>query len=220
MKTEYPKLPGLKLTARTIYCIGRNYAEHAKELGNAVPTEPVVFLKPLSSIIYSGDAVRLPKQSSRVDHEVEIVVALGAGGRDLSEAQALASIAGYAVGLDITARDLQDAAKKKALPWAVAKGFDTFTALGKFARASAVTSITGLEFELLVNGSRRQHGKSSDMIFSIPRLIAYLSTVFTLAAGDLIFTGTPEGVAPLKAGDRVEARLRELSKLELTVERG
>lgn len=209
----YPVLSGLNgLTARTLYCIGRNYAEHAKELGNAVPTEPVVFLKPLSSLSRPEQGIVLPPQSARVDPEVELVVAIGKQASWISEEEASACIAGVAVGIDVTARDLQDKAKQKALPWAVAKGFDTFAVVGDFVPPKV--SFSELALELSVNGTLRQRGAVSEMLFSVPRLISFLSTIFTLSPGDLIFTGTPPGVAPIQGGDRIVAALRRAGHVE------
>ena len=207
--SSFPRVPGLPdLAIRNLFCIGRNFAEHAKELGNAVPTEPVVFLKPSSSVLVSGGDIQLPAMSERVDHEVELVVALGADASFVSEAQALSCVAGIGVGIDITARDLQDQAKKKSLPWAVAKGFDTFAVLGGFVPFQAEGSEwERLRLALSVNGEARQSGRVGDMLFSVPRLIAWLSQVYHLKAGDLIYTGTPPGVAPLRAGDRMVAEL-------------
>jgi 2-keto-4-pentenoate hydratase/2-oxohepta-3-ene-1,7-dioic acid hydratase in catechol pathway len=204
------KLPGLpELSLGTVYCIGRNYAEHARELGNAVPEEPVVFLKPQSAVALPGSPIRLPAVSKRVDHETEIVIAIGKSGKNVFAGDALALVAGYAVGIDVTARDLQEAAKKKALPWAVAKGFDTFAPISEFVPADRVAEPFELGVTLEVNGQLRQTGKASGMIFPVDALIAYLSGIFTLAPGDLIFTGTPPGVGPLVAGDRLVARLIE-----------
>ncbi len=206
-------LPGLEFGARNIFCIGRNYADHAKELKNEVPAEPIVFLKPVSALCFSGATVTLPAQSARVDHEVEIVVAIGrsqsewGGGPRIVESRALEWVAGYAVGIDLTARDLQEKAKAKGLPWAIAKGFDGFAPVSQFVAPGQVGALADLEFQLEVNGELRQQGNTRDMLFSIPRLISYLSEIFTLSTGDLIFTGTPKGVAPLHAGDVATARL-------------
>jgi 2-keto-4-pentenoate hydratase/2-oxohepta-3-ene-1,7-dioic acid hydratase in catechol pathway len=207
--SSFPCVPGLPdLAIRNLFCIGRNFAEHAKELGNAVPSEPVVFLKPSSSVLISGGDIVLPAMSERVDHEVELVVAIGADASRVSETQALSCVAGIGVGIDITARDLQDQAKKKALPWAVAKGFDTFAVLGDFVPFQAEGSEwERLQLGLSVNGEPRQAGRVGDMLFSVPRLIAWLSQVYHLKAGDLIYTGTPPGVAPLRYGDRMVAEL-------------
>ena len=202
------KIPGTQLTAQNIFCIGRNYAEHAKELGNPVPTEPIIFLKPTSALCFSGDFIELPARSSRVDHELEVVVAIGRGGKNISAAHAAEHIAGLAVGIDLTARDLQDKAKEKSLPWTLSKGFDTFAPVSEFvAPPRDAAELTKLEIELHVNGELRQKGSTSAMLNPIAKLIEYLSQNFTLNPGDLIFTGTPAGVAPLKSGDRCEAKL-------------
>lgn len=207
------KLPGLNWEVGTIYCIGRNYAEHAKELGNAVPTSPLVFLKPRTAL--SVDRLRLPAFSQNVHHETELVVAIGRDSQGIDEAHALDLVAGYAVGIDVTARDLQDEAKKKGQPWTFAKGLPTFAPVSRFVPAPLPFP---LSIELKVNGEIRQRGSTEEMIFSIPRLIHYLSHTFHLQAGDIIFTGTPAGVAPLRPGDRLEARLGDQTSLSLTVE--
>jgi acylpyruvate hydrolase len=204
--------------ARSVFCVGRNYVAHAKELGNAVPVEPVIFLKPASSLTRSGRKIILPPSSQQVDHEVELVVAMGGGGRGISEANALDFVAGYAIGIDVTARDLQDVAKKKQLPWTVSKGFDTFAPVSDFLPRAKLGD-GPLEFTLTVNGEVRQRGNTSNMLFSVPKIIAHLSTIFTLSPGDLIFTGTPEGVGPLRAGDKLVAELgKGQATLEVTVD--
>jgi 2-keto-4-pentenoate hydratase/2-oxohepta-3-ene-1,7-dioic acid hydratase in catechol pathway len=210
------KIPGTPLKVENIFCIGRNYAEHAIELGNPIPTEPVVFLKPTSSICYSEGKLRLPKQSSRVDHEVEIVVAIGKSGRDLDEKSALGVLDSIGVGIDFTARDLQDKAKEKALPWAVSKGFDSFAAISSFVTCPKdAAKLANLHFTLHVNGVLKQTGHTAEMLNSIPRIVSYLSGIFTLSPGDLIFTGTPKGVAPLSAGDEMIARLEDWCELKI-----
>lgn len=194
-------LPGLDAPLGTIWCVGRNYAAHAKELGNPVPAEPVIFLKPRSAVVLDGGTLPLPRDSSRVDHEVELVVGLGKGKAPV-----------YAVGIDFTARDIQDRLKKEGLPWTLAKARRGFAAVGPFAAAELPQTLT-----LKVNGQARQHGSTADMLFDVPRLLAYLEETFGLAEGDLVFTGTPPGVGPLKAGDRVEAALGSVSRLSLMV---
>jgi len=199
------ELPGLDVPLSAIWCVGRNYAEHAAELGNAAPAEPVVFLKPPSSVLLSGGTLRLPRDSRRVDHEVELVVARAADGSLRA-----------AVGIDFTARDVQQELKKKGLPWTLAKARPGFAALGPFAPARLPA-----ELMLSVNGSVRQRGTTADMIFPVPRLLEYLDATFRLGPGDVVFTGTPAGVGPVAAGDRIEAVLgRGESRLELTVAAG
>lgn len=216
MKPTIEFISGNKMPVGDVYCIGRNYAAHAKELNNPVPKEPMVFLKPASSIVSSGEDIILPKQSSDVHHEVEVCVVLGDTSRNMTLEQAEAAIAGYAIGVDVTARDIQQKAKEKGHPWSVAKGFATFAPLGPFVDADAVENHADLSLELRINSEVRQQGNTKDMIFSIPYLISFLSGIFDLQTGDLIFTGTPEGVGPVNNGDRLEAVLGDgLSKVDV-----
>lgn len=206
-------------TPGKLVCIGRNYAKHAAELGNAVPSEPMIFLKPASSLVASGEDIIIPTRSSDVHHEVELVCLIGEAGKDIPESEALDHVAGYAVGLDMTARDIQQKAKDKGHPWSVAKGFDTFAPLGTFIPASDVADPQDLTIRLTVNGELRQEGHTSDMIFPVARLIAFCSTIFTLMPGDLLFTGTPEGVGPIEEGDWLEATIEGLPVLHAGVRR-
>jgi 2-keto-4-pentenoate hydratase/2-oxohepta-3-ene-1,7-dioic acid hydratase in catechol pathway len=193
-------LAGLRLPVRTIWCIGRNYAEHAKELGNAVPSSPMVFLKPASALTVDGGILRLPADSKRVDHEVELVIAPGVEPM-------------MAVGIDFTARDLQDDAKKKGNPWTSCKGRPGFAAVGNFVPLALPASL-----ELSVDGAVRQRGSTADMIFPVAKILEHLEAVYGLAEGDIVFTGTPAGVAPLASGARIEAKLNDSeSLLRLTV---
>ena len=200
-------IPGTDLTPRSIYCIGRNYIKHAKELNNPVPSSPLVFLKPQSALCFDGDEIIIPEQSSDVHHEVEIVVAISKSGKNISEEAAQEYIAGIGIGIDFTARDIQQRAKESGHPWSVAKGFDTFAPISRFIHATEFKDLGNINVDLSVNGVNRQSGNSSQMIFSIPFLISYLSGIFTLHPGDLIFTGTPSGVSQVKAGDKIEATL-------------
>ena len=215
--------PGFGRPIGTIFCIGRNYAEHIRELANERPERPVVFLKPLSAVCLSGDDVILPVAAGRVDHEVELVLALGRGGRNVPAAAAYGLVEAMTVGIDVTARDEQAEAKAKGLPWTVAKGHDTFAVLGPFVAApAAAQELADLSFSLAVGGELRQQGRVADMLFGVPEILAYLSQVFTLAPGDLVYTGTPAGVGPLAAGDRLTAKLlgaasEVLSELEVGV---
>jgi 2-keto-4-pentenoate hydratase/2-oxohepta-3-ene-1,7-dioic acid hydratase in catechol pathway len=200
-------IPGTDLTPRSIYCIGRNYIEHAKELDNPVPSSPLVFLKPQSALCFNGDEIIIPEQSSDVHHEVEIVVAISKSGKNISEEAAQDYIAGIGIGIDFTARDIQHKAKQSGNPWTIAKGFDTFAPISTFLPLNEIEDLNDIELSLSVNGVTKQVGNSSQMIFSIPFLISYLSEIFTLHPGDLIFTGTPSGVSQVKAGDKIEATL-------------
>jgi len=214
------KVPGLNdLQINNIFCIGRNYVEHAHELQNEVPDQPLVFLKPSSSIILEGDTIRIPSQSSNVHHEVELVAAIGKKGKNIPEKDALGYVAGYGIGIDVTARDVQQRAKEKGHPWSVAKGFDTFAPISPFVSADKLPNPQNVDLEIVVNGEMRQADNTKLMIFPVAKLISYLSTIFTLNPGDLIFTGTPKGVSPLTSGDSVTATMNNgLASLSVTVE--
>ena len=202
-----------------ILCIGRNYADHVREMGDvsAENVEPVVFLKPTTALVGDGGEIVLPKQSSDVHHELELVAVVGTVGRHIAEADALDHIAAYAIGLDLTARDIQAAAKANKAPWSIAKGFDTFAPLGPLVASSAVGDPQALEIRLTINGETRQLGTTDHMISSVARIVAYVSSVFTLEPGDLIYTGTPEGVGPLADGDELVASGTGLPELRVTV---
>lgn len=200
----------------SIYCIGRNYAQHAKELGNAVPDDPIVFLKPQSALASHPAILQLPESSNDVHHEVELVIAIGTRGKKIAPDKAGGHIAGFGIGIDFTARDIQSVAKSAGLPWAVAKGFDGFAPLSDFIPYDG-QDLTNTEIRLTVNGTLRQHGTTNEMIFSIPHLISYLSGIFTLYPGDLIFTGTPAGVAKVVSGDVLIASITN-QPAELRVE--
>lgn len=210
---------GTTIVPGKILCIGRNYAAHARELGNEVPDAPIVFLKPSTALVGKGGRVILPPQTDDVHHEIELVAVIGRGGKRIAEADALAHVGGYAVGLDMTARDLQTAAKEKGLPWTLAKGFDTFAPLGDFASAQSVVDPQALALTLRVNGKVRQQGSTANMLHTVAALVAYCSTLFTLLPGDLIYTGTPEGVGPVVDGDVLDAEITGLPPLKVRVRR-
>lgn len=215
-KQSLPGLPDLEIG--NIYCIGRNYVEHAHELKNEVPDQPLVFLKPASSVIFDGDQISIPNQSSNVHHEVELVVAIGKAGKNIPKEEALEHLSGYAVGIDVTARDIQQQAKEKSHPWTIAKGFDTFAPLSSFVSKHHIADPQNIDLKISVNGETRQSDNTKLMIFSVAELVSYLSTIFTLQPGDLIFTGTPKGVSPIKPGDTIEATLNDgLTYLTVTV---
>lgn len=210
---EYPHLH-----FGSLYCIGRNYAAHIKEMRSKKTEHPVVFLKPRSSLIFNDDTIQLPAQSSNVHHEVELVLLIGTVMKNISVSEALTSIKAIAVGLDITARDIQAEAKKKGLPWTLAKGFNTFAPVGNFADFNAEINLQNLEIQVSVNGEVRQNGNTANMLFNAGEIVSFLSQQFTLYPGDLIFTGTPEGVSKLSDGDTVEAFIgNQLSTLKVHV---
>jgi 2-keto-4-pentenoate hydratase/2-oxohepta-3-ene-1,7-dioic acid hydratase in catechol pathway len=190
-----------------IVCVGRNYREHAKEMGNDVPAEPLIFLKPPSSVIASGDAIVLPPQSSQVEHEGEIGVVIGRTLRRVSPVDAATGILAIVAANDVTARDLQ----RSDSQWTRAKGFDTFCPVGQGAKPPA--NLASLTVVTRVNGEERQRGAAAEMVFSIPDVLAYISTVMTLETGDLVLTGSPAGVGKLSPGDEVEVEVLGYSRV-------
>jgi 2-keto-4-pentenoate hydratase/2-oxohepta-3-ene-1,7-dioic acid hydratase in catechol pathway len=196
-----------------IVCIGRNYREHARELGNEVPTEPLFFLKPSTSVIHDGDPIYLPEQSERVEFEGEIGVVVGSPLTRASESDAARAIRGVVALNDVTARDLQ----KKDSQWTRAKGFDSFCPIGELS--SDYSDLAALTVITRVNGVERQRAAATEMVFSIPFLLSYVSHVMTLEPGDIVATGTPAGVGPLADGDVVEVEIEGLSKVSNPVKR-
>ena len=194
-------------TVGKILCVGRNYAEHAKEMKSDVPGSPVIFLKPPTAIVADGGTVVIPSISKDVHHEVELTVLIGQGGKNIPREFAFEYVAGYGVGLDMTLRDVQAEAKKKSLPWTLAKGFDTSAPLSEFVPASSVKDPHVLDLQLSVNGSVRQKSNTRHFIFQVDELISYISKIITLERGDVLFTGTPEGVAQVKSGDKLKGQL-------------
>ena len=185
-----------------IFCIGRNYAEHIKELGNTPDDACVVFMKPASCVVPAGQPVPLPRGRGSVHHETEVVVLLGGGGADIPVERALESVAALTLGLDLTLRDLQNELKKKGQPWELCKAFDASAPLGDWT-PYAGQDLQAIEFACDVNGQRRQAGNTKDMLFPVARQIHILSRTWALQAGDVIYTGTPAGVGPLQPGDVV-----------------
>ena len=200
-----------------IVCLARNYAEHARELGNETPTAPVLFMKPASSVIGDGETVRIPSYSQECHYEVELAVLIGKQCRGVSADNAIEHVAGYGVAIDMTLRDVQNQMKAKGLPWEIAKGFDTSCPLSDFVPATAVADPHALNLKLAVNGEARQNGISSDMINRIPQIIAHISAIFTLDPGDVILTGTPAGVGPVRAGDVMTAEISSVGRLTIPV---
>lgn len=203
------------LPVGTLYGIGRNYAAHAREMGAAVPDDPIVFIKPPSSYAPDGSIVTLPAWSDNVHHEIELVVVIGIDAEDLSVDDAHKVIAGYGIGLDLTARDVQSVAKQRGEPWAVAKGWKGSAPVSHIVPAN-VAGPGPWTIALDVNGERRQHVSTATMERTIPEMISYLSRIFTLRMGDAIFTGTPEGVAQVRRGDLAVATLDDLTTLRIS----
>jgi 2-keto-4-pentenoate hydratase/2-oxohepta-3-ene-1,7-dioic acid hydratase in catechol pathway len=202
VKLLAPVIPRSKVVA-----VGRNYREHAAELGNEAPAEPLLFLKPNTSVIGPGDTIVRPRQSSRVDFEGELAIVIGSIAKNVSEADAASVVFGYTVANDVTARDLQE----KDGQWARAKGFDTFCPLGPVIETEFEVANQGIETR--VNGEVRQSGRLDEMVHSVASVIAYASAVFTLLPGDVILTGTPAGVGPIMAGDTVEVTVEGIGTL-------
>lgn len=202
---------------RRVYCVGRNYAEHAREMGHDPDREaPFFFMKSPDTLVLDG-RFPYPVATSDVHHEVELVVALGRGGRDISVSQALDHVYGYAVGLDMTRRDLQAVAKKAGRPWEVAKSFDASAPISPIVPAARIGHPDRGAVRLDVNGERRQDGDLADLIWRVDETIAYLSGLFELAPGDLVFTGTPAGVGPVRRGDRLHAHVEGVGELAVEV---
>jgi len=204
----------LRFPVRRIFCVGRNYAEHAREMGMGDRARPFFFTKPADAVIASGTDVPYPSHTANLHHEIELVVALGGGGRDVKVDAALSLVFGYAVGNDLTRRDLQAVARDLGKPWDIAKGFDHAAPITPILPAAQSGHPSAGRIWLEVNGRPRQEGNLADMIWSVPEILAELSTWFELAPGDLVFTGTPAGVGPLVPGDRVQGGVEGIGVLE------
>lgn len=187
-----------------IICIGRNYADHAKELNNAVPTEPVFFMKPDTALLKDGESFYYPDFTKDLHHELEIVLKINKVGKHIEEQFAHKYYSEIGLGIDFTARDIQEQQKVKGLPWEKAKAFDGSAPIGGFVNKDTLTNLSAIDFELKVNGNSRQMGNTKDLLFSFDKIIAHVSQFVTLKVGDLIFTGTPAGVAAVKVGDKLQ----------------
>lgn len=208
---------GERIPVGKMLCLGKNYEKHAREMGGEVPSDPVVFMKPATALVADGGSVLIPRLSRDVHHELELVVVIGTEARDVPPERAMEHVLGYAIGLDMTLRDVQSVAKKRGEPWAIAKGFDTSAPIGAVVPKEELDDPHTVLMRLEVNGEMRQQGTTADMILNIPSIISYLSGIFTLERGDCIFTGTPEGVAQVVAGDRLVASAEGLPVLGVTV---
>jgi 5-carboxymethyl-2-hydroxymuconate isomerase len=210
-------IDGTTLYPGKIIGLGRNYLDHIRELGNTVPERAVIFCKPQSSLLNDGGTIILPEFAAECHHELELAVLIGKTGKNISAERALDHVAGYAVALDLTLRDLQTELKEKGLPWDIAKGFDTACPISAFVPADRVTTPNNLELQLKVNGEVRQQGNTAQMMRSIEEIIAEISIYFTLEPGDMILTGTPAGVARLNSGDLLEGNIEQVGSLTVSV---
>jgi acylpyruvate hydrolase len=218
MKKVRIKNSNQELAVGKIVCVGRNYAEHAKELGNEVPEKPVVFLKPASAIVHSGEKIIHPTFSKDMHHEVELVLLIGKKVKDAKKTEAEDAIIGYGVGLDMTLRDIQNELQKKGHSWTIAKCFDTSAVVSDFILKSDYKLTLEEEISLSVNGQIRQKEKLNKMLFRPADIVEYISSLMTLEEGDLVYTGTPAGVGKVEVGDKLACEIQDISKLEVSVE--
>ncbi len=217
MKTVKIKNSNEKITVGKIVCVGRNYTEHAKELGNEVPKFPIIFLKPASNLIFNNENIIHPTYSDEMHHEVELVLLIGETIKNADTKQAKQAIIGYSVGLDMTLRDIQNQLKKNGHPWTLAKCFDTAAVVSDFISTSDYR-LTGKEkIELFVNNNKRQSSVLEKMIFSPTEIVKYISSKMTLEKGDLIFTGTPQGVGKVVKEDKIFAKIENIANLKTQI---
>jgi fumarylpyruvate hydrolase len=219
---ELPSVPvegdSRRFPVRRIYCVGRNYAAHAREMGFDPDREPPFFFcKPADAIVQNGGVVPYPPQTKNLHYEFELVVAIGKQGANIPEAKALEHAWGYACGLDMTRRDVQIAARDKGRPWDMGKGFDHSAPCSAIVPAARIGHIAAGRIELKVNGEVKQSSDLKNMIWNVPETITYLSGLVELYPGDLIYTGTPEGVGPVVKGDRLEGTIDKVGKLDVTI---
>ncbi len=200
-----------------IICIGRNYIEHAKELNNPIPEKPMFFMKPDSAVVNNNDPVYYPEHTNDLHYEVEIVIKIKKKGKFISEKFASSYYDEIGIGIDFTARDLQNECKKKGLPWEIAKGFDQSAPISKFINKAELPKSNNITFSLNINDTEKQNGDTANMIFSFDKIISYVSKFITLKPGDLIFTGTPEGVGPTFIGDHFVATIEGNKMLDFNI---
>jgi 2-keto-4-pentenoate hydratase/2-oxohepta-3-ene-1,7-dioic acid hydratase in catechol pathway len=208
-----------KIQIGKIICLARTYKKHAQEMNAKTPQEPLLFLKPESSIIFNNGTIISPPHTSCIHHEVELGVVIGKKGKNISQNSAMNHILGYLVALDVTARDIQSRAKKNGWPWSISKGFDTFCPISNVVKKNKVDTPLNLSLQLFVNKRLQQQSNTKYMMFPFERIIEYISSVMTLKKGDLILTGTPEGVGEIKPGDSIKACLGNICELNVTVQK-
>ena len=214
-KKEYHE----KVSIGKLVCLARTYKKHAQEMNTEATKNPLLFLKPASSIIFNGESIVIPKMSNCLHHEVELGVVIGKKCKNISQKKALDYVLGYLLALDITARDIQSEAKKNGWPWSVAKGFDTFAPISEVVLKDKIPIPNNLDLSLKVNGRVKQSSNTKNMIFSVERIIEFISEIMTLEQGDLILTGTPEGVGEISEGDTIGAKLGDICSLKVNVTR-
>jgi len=214
---EMTKLARFTELSRKVVAVGRNYSEHAAELGNAVPTKPLLFMKPPSAFITAGQEIEIPLGCTEIHHEIELGIIISKQCKRVSQEAAMDYVGGYCLALDMTARDFQNEAKKKGHPWAMAKMFDTSLPVSELIPVDSVPDPQNVNLWCKVNGEVRQQGNTKDMIFSLPVLISYISQYFTLEEGDLVLTGTPSGVGPVKQGDVITGGIPGVVEIKFSV---
>lgn len=202
------------MNTQRIFCIGRNYSEHAKELNSEIPTTPVIFLKPASCLVEQGFEVKMPKHGKNLHHEVELVIRIGKAGNPQSAMDAISYIDSFTIGLDLTLRDVQNNLKDKGLPWELSKAFDQSSPIGSFVKFDQQINLNAIDFKCFVNADLKQQGNSKNMIFSVESLIFEIGKIWKLLPGDLIYTGTPAGVGPIKLGDTIIIESKIIGKFE------
>jgi len=217
--TNYRFKDGIKreLSVGKLICLARTYRKHAEEMNTHVIEKPLLFLKPASSVIFDGESIIIPKMSKCLHHEVELGIVIGKKCKNIAEKDAMDYVFGYLLALDITARDIQSIAKKNGWPWGIAKGFDTFAPISNVVLKKDISDPSNLDISLKINGEMRQSSNTSYIIYSIGKIIEFISKVMTLEPGDLILTGTPEGVGEIVAGDVLEAELGDICSLKIDV---
>ena len=216
--TDIPIEGAGTIKAGKILCLLRSYKAHAEEMGNTPSTRPDFFIKPSTALIFNDENIIIPSPSKEVHHEVELAVLIGKEGRDIPASSAMQHVRAYGILIDVTARDIQAKAKKAGKPWAIAKGFDTFAPVSDFVLKEKITDVHNLDIWLTVNGEMRQRSNTSRLLFKIPEIIEFISSKMTLEPGDIIATGTPEGVSEIVPGDVVEASIDGIGILRVGVE--
>eukprot|EP01135_Chromosphaera_perkinsii_P000555 Nk52_evm17s123 gene=Nk52_evmTU17s123 len=204
-------------TGKKICAVARNFSDHAKELGNAVPEKPFMFLKPTSSYAQEGSPIVIPPRAASLHHEVELGVVMGKPGSRINARNAMDHVEGYVLALDMTARDIQEEAKAQKRPWTEAKGYDSFCPVGDFIPKDMIKDPHNVNLWLSVNGEMKQNGNTKDMIFKIPELIEFVTDIMKLEEGDVILTGTPAGVGPVVAGDEIKAGIDGVTEVKFSV---